>query len=176
MDARDRQRFFLSVFFFLSGFCFASWASRIPTIKTTFGYNDAELGTILLCMPISSLIGLPVSGWLVSRYDSRIPLIGRIYFTGHASISFIGFSNSSSRADRFCLSVCFRPALLNISMNTQAITLQKKFERRINGSFHGLWSTGGILGVGFSTLLVAMKTTMDIHLLIVADHNAYSLP
>src|SRR5688500_20254116 len=71
MELKNRQRFFLSLFFFLSGFCFASWASRIPTIKTNFGYNEAELGTILLFMPVSSLIGLPFSGWLVSRYDSR---------------------------------------------------------------------------------------------------------
>ncbi|HEY9487506.1 MAG TPA: MFS transporter, partial [Chryseosolibacter sp.] len=74
MDDKNKQRFFLSLFFFLSGFCFASWASRIPTIKTNFNYNEAELGTVLLFMPISSLIGLPLSGWLVSRYDSRIPL------------------------------------------------------------------------------------------------------
>jgi MFS family permease len=42
------------------------------------------------------------------------------------------------------------------------------FDRRINGSFHGLWSTGGIIGVGFSTLMVGLKVTMDIHLAIVA--------
>jgi MFS family permease len=167
MDERDRQRFFLSVFFFLSGFCFASWASRIPTIKTTFGYNEAELGTILLCMPISSLVGLPVSGWMVSRYDSRIPLSVAFILLA-ISISLIGFStNSFALIASICL-FAFALRLLNISMNTQAITLQKKFERRINGSFHGLWSTGGILGVGFSTLLIALKVTIDIHLLIVS--------
>ena len=54
MDLKHKQRFFLGVFFFLSGICFSSWASRIPTIKATFDYNDAELGSILLFMPISS--------------------------------------------------------------------------------------------------------------------------
>jgi MFS family permease len=57
---------------------------------------------------------------------------------------------------------------MNISLNTQAIHLQKQFDRKINGSFHGLWSTGGIAGVGFSTLLVALKIAMDIHLIIVS--------
>src|SRR5687767_3418739 len=74
MELKQKQRIFLSLFFFLSGVCFSTWASRIPTIKTNFGYNEAELGTLLLFMPISSLIGLPISGWLVSRFDSRIPL------------------------------------------------------------------------------------------------------
>src|SRR5687767_13828174 len=114
MDERDRQRFFLSIFFFLSGFCFASWASRIPTIKTTFGYNEAELGTILLCMPISSLVGLPVSGWMVSRYDSRIPLSVAFILLA-ISISFIGFStNSFGLIASICL-FAFALRLLNIS-------------------------------------------------------------
>lgn len=53
-------------------------------------------------------------------------------------------------------------------MNTQAIKLQKLFDRKINGSFHGLWSTGGIVGVGFSTMLVAMDVSIGVHLLIVS--------
>jgi hypothetical protein len=58
--------------------------------------------------------------------------------------------------------------IINISINTQAITLQKQFEKRINGAFHGLWSTGGIVGVGFSTLMVALGVSMAIHIAIVS--------
>lgn len=167
MDVRNSQRGFLSLFFFLSGFCFASWASRIPTIKTNFDYNEAELGTILLFMPISSLIGLPFSGWLVSRYDSRVPLTGGFLLLSLATWG-IGFAPTTPWliASISLLSFSFR--ILNISLNTQAIHLQKQFDRKINGSFHGLWSTGGIAGVGFSTLLVGLDINMGIHLSIVA--------
>lgn len=167
MEAKHRQRLILSIFFFLSGVCFSTWASRIPTVKTTFGYNEAELGTILLFMPISSLIGLPVSGWMVTRFDSRIPLTAS-FLTLSVALACIGFAGTTFL---LVVSIClfsFSLRLLNISMNTQAITLQKKFDRNINGSFHGLWSTGGIVGVGFSTALVALKVEMAIHLLMVA--------
>ena len=93
MELRNRQRLFLSIFFFISGVCFSSWASRIPTIKSAFGYNEAELGTVLLFMPISSLIGLPVSGWLVSRYDSRVPMSFAFVILALALMS-IGFATS----------------------------------------------------------------------------------
>ena len=53
-------------------------------------------------------------------------------------------------------------------MNTQAITVQKLFTKKINGSFHGFWSTGGIAGVAFSTLLLALNVSMQMHFLIVA--------
>ncbi len=167
MDSKDRHRFYLSIFFFLSGVSFSTWASRIPTIKDNFHLNEAELGTILLFMPISSLAGLPVSGWLVSRFDSRIPLAWGFVAMSVALI-FIGFAETRLAliASLCVFSFCMR--IFNISVNTQALTVQKLFERKINGSFHGLWSTGGIVGVGFSTLLVAMDVSMQIHLAIVS--------
>jgi hypothetical protein len=58
--------------------------------------------------------------------------------------------------------------IFNIAVNTQAITLQKQYNRKINGSFHGLWSTGGIIGVGFTTLLISLKVAIVPHLLMVS--------
>ncbi|HET6541618.1 MAG TPA: MFS transporter, partial [Chryseolinea sp.] len=166
MDLKNRQRIFLSVFFFVSGVCFSSWASRIPTIKTFLGYNEAELGTILLFMPLSSLIGLPVSGWLIARYDSRIPMSFAFVVLALALLS-IGFATTGFVLITSLCVFAFSMRVLNISMNTQAIALQKLFDRKINGSFHGLWSTGGIVGVGFSTLMVALNVSISNHLLMV---------
>lgn len=167
MDLKERQRFFLGLFFFMSGFVFASWASRIPTIKANFGYNEAELGTILLFMPVSSLIGLPFSGWLVSRFDSRIPLTAGLMVLSLAILA-IGFASTTPWLVTAISLLSFSFRILNISLNTQALHLQKQFDRKINGSFHGLWSTGGIAGVGFCTLLVGLEVSMDVHLAIVA--------
>lgn len=167
MDLRNKQRIALSTYFFLSGICFASWASRIPTIKEFFGFNDAELGTVLLAMPISSLIGLPISGWLVSKFDSRKPLIVSFIFFCF-SLIFIGYAKTTFL---FVLAICifsFCMRVLNIAINTQSLTLQKKFEKSIVGSFHGLWSLGGLFGVLFSTLMIKMKISMEIHLLIIS--------
>lgn len=165
-SSHTQQRFSLSVFFFLSGFCFSSWASRIPTIKTFFGFNEAELGTILLFMPISSLVGLPISGWLVSKYDSRVPLMAAFISVG-VSIALIGFSTSTFALIASLCLFSFSMRILNIAVNTQAITIQKMYTRNINGSFHGLWSTGGIAGIAFSTILISLHVAMNIHLAIV---------
>ncbi|CAN5487450.1 MFS transporter [soil metagenome] len=163
MNQNSQYRFFLSVFFFLSGFSFSSWASRIPTIKTAFDLNEAELGTILLAMPISSLIGLPISGWLVSRFDSRIPLSAALVIHVVALI-FIGLANTTFTLVAAVCVFAFSMRIFNIALNTQALTLQKQYHKKINGSFHGLWSTGGITGVGFTTLLVALNVPIIPHL------------
>lgn len=164
---KNSQRFYLSVYFFLSGICFSTWTSRIPTIKTFFDYNDAELGTVLLFMPISSLVGLPLSGWLVSRFDSRQPMAGALLFMTLALVV-IGWAPTT-----FILicGVClfsFSMRIMNIAVNTQSLTLQKQFDRKITGTFHGLWSTGGIAGVGISTLFVWLDVSMGIHLSVIA--------
>ncbi|KEQ30756.1 MFS transporter [Pedobacter antarcticus] len=167
MISKSKHRIFLSLFFFMSGFSFATWASRIPTIKTAFGFNEAELGAILLAMPVGSLIGLPISGWLVAKYNSRVPLaIG--YGLNALSLALIGFTQQTYSLVIAVVLFAFTTRIFNISVNTQAITLQQQFEQKIIGSFHGFWSTGGIAGVAFSTLLIALNISLQLHLVIVA--------
>ena len=167
MEKKTRQRIALSVFFFLSGLCYSSWASRIPTIKTALDINEAELGSLLFIMPISSLVGLPISGWLVSKFDSRCPLF--IAFLFHAAALFmIGQAARMPLLIGSMIFFAFFMRIFNIAMNTQSITLQKNYDKKINGSFHGLWSLGGIAGVGFTTLMIALEVRIQIHLLIVA--------
>jgi MFS family permease len=167
MISKSKQRVFLSLAFFLAGFSFASWASRIPTIKMAFDFNDAELGSILLAMPVGSLLGLPISGWLVSKYNSRVPLtVG--YALNTLSLALIGFTHSVPALVGAVLLFSFTTRIFNISVNTQAITLQKRFEHKIMGSFHGFWSTGGIFGILFATLMLELNVSLHIHFLIVA--------
>jgi MFS family permease len=167
MQERDRQRIFLSAYFFLSGVCFSTWASRIPTIKTYFNYSDAELGTVLLAMPLSSLAGLPFSSWLVSHYDSRVPALFS-FISLAISLALIG---SAPTTFTLVAAVClfsFSLRITNIAINTQSISVQRKFDKKITGSLHGLWSTGGIAGVGICTIFVALDIPMSIHMGVIA--------
>lgn len=163
MEIKKQQRVALSTIFFLSGFCFSSWASRIATIKSFFDFNEAELGNLLMVLPISSLIGLPISTWLVSRFNSRIPLLFS-FISYSLALLFIGFAKNQLVLIGAIALFAFSMRILNIAMNTQAITLQNKFNKKINGSFHGLWSLGGIVGVGFSSLLIKLKVGIETHL------------
>ncbi|MFC6998016.1 MFS transporter [Rufibacter roseus] len=168
MQSILKQRVALSVFFFLSGFSFSSWASRIPTIKSILDLNEAELGSVLLAMPVSSLIGLPISGWLVSKFETRQPLAAGFLLNSFC-LAAIAFATTTMSLVLVLFLYSLSMRIFNISMNTQAITLQKLSDKKINGSFHGLWSSGGIAGVGFTTLLVSFGVDIVPHLLIVAS-------
>jgi hypothetical protein len=49
---KKRIRLAVALFYFCMGLCFASWASRIPDIKTSLHLSDATLGSILFALPV----------------------------------------------------------------------------------------------------------------------------
>lgn len=172
MNADSRQRVSLSFFFFLLGFGFASWASRIPSIKTNFDFNEAELGNLLLAMPISSMIGLPISGWLVSRFNSRIPLFVAFLFFA-ISLAGIGYASNLGQLVIAVSAFSFCMRIANISVNTQSLALQQQRSKKIIGSFHGLWSLGGLAGALFSTVMVKLQVPMKEHFFYVAVFSVF---
>lgn len=117
-------------------------------------------------MPIASLIGLPLSGWLVSNFNSRTPLTVSIIITSLA-LSAIGFSQNIYQLSAAIFIFSFTLRVVNISINTQAVTLQQRHHKPVSGTFHGLWSVGGITGVALSTLLISFKISIGYHLLLV---------
>ena len=163
----QKERIALSAYFLLSGICFSSWASRIPTLKTIYQLTEGDLGNLLMILPASALIGIPLSGFLVAKFDSRIPMqIASILFIVSLFSLSWGLSLLGISISLFFFSIALR--IINISINTQSISVQQKFEKKIIGSFHGVWSIGGIVGVLFSTIMLNCEISIFWHFLYVA--------
>ncbi len=132
----------IGIFFFLQGTVFATWTAHIPDIKETLHLSDALLGTILFCFPLGQLVSVPLSGYLVQRFSSRKVLlcVALLY-----PLSLVGIGLMPSRwslaAMLFFLGAVAN--LHNLSVNTQAVSLEKRYGRSIIGTFHGLWSLAG---------------------------------
>ncbi len=162
-----KNRIALGTFFFITGLRFASWACRIPNIQDSLHLNNAALGSVLLLLPIGSMIGLPISGYMVTKFGSRnmllvatfalvAPMIGiGLSTTGWmlaANLFFFGLTNN----------------LMNISVNTQAVMVEKQYGRSIMASFHGLWSLGGFAGVGLGTLMIGLSVNPLKHFIFIS--------
>ena len=59
---RKKQRWFITVFFFISGILSASWSSRIPDIQQKLQLSNAALGTVLFALPAGLVVGLSFVG------------------------------------------------------------------------------------------------------------------
>lgn len=120
-----------------------------------------------MVMPASAIIGIPLSGWLISKFDSRIPL-RYASFLYVISLVLIGFTNSLAAVIAALVIFSISLRVINISINTQSIALQEKFTKKIVGSFHAIWSMGGILGVLISTIMLHFDVSMQWHFVTIA--------
>jgi MFS family permease len=143
------RRIILSGYFFLTGICFSSWASRIPDIKMHLGLSDGAFGGLLFFLPIGSFLGIPISGSLTAKHGSKkIVTIAAILYP--LALISLGLANNITFL-AICLFVFgMMGNLFNVSVNTQAANLSKFFDKSITSTFHGFWSlagfTGGLLG------------------------------
>lgn len=167
MTILQQRRIALGSLFFLAGLCFASWASRIPDIQLKFQLSEAQLGTLLLGLPVGSLIALPAAGWLVHRFGSRIVIllsgIGYLVF-----LPLIGFSQSIWMLVPVVIVYGMIGNMMNISLNTQALGLEDEYGRSILASFHGLWSLAGFTGAGIGALMIYLDVLPEFHYLVIS--------
>jgi MFS family permease len=153
-----------AVFFFLSGFGYASWASRIPTIQHQLHLNEAQLGGILFAMPVGLLLTLPITGQLLSKHSSRrIMFFGSLFFS--VVLAGIGFAGSVWQLvlALFCFGVSRN--LFNISTNAQAVAVQALYDKSIMANFHGIWSLAGFAGAAVGYFMVYYNIGPNWHLL-----------
>ncbi len=153
-----------AVYFFISGFGYSSWTSRIPGIKESLKLNDAHFGTLLFMMPVGLILTMPFTGKLLDHFKSRtIMLIGAIVYNGVlACIGFCGYTWMLGIALFFFGS---SRNMMNLSMNAQAIGVQALYNRSIMSSFHAVWSMAGFAGAAFGYLMVTLNIIPAWHLL-----------
>ena len=162
MNVLQRRRLAVGAFFFLTGLCFSSWASRIPDFQRMFGLSEGQLGTLLLGMPAGSLIALPLAAWSVYRFGSRyVVLIGMSLYI--LSLVSLGFATTSFQLALLVIVVGVIGNVMNISLNTQALTIEKDYGRSILSSFHGSWSLAGFVGAGIGAGMVFLDFSPLIH-------------
>jgi len=150
-----RSRAAVSAIFFINGVVLASWVPHIPAVKARHAMSDGELGIVLLSMAVGAVCALPIAGWLVGRAGSRLvtsaaaialclalplPLLSPNVLLLSLSLVVLGACN----------------ATLDVSMNAQAVAVERGYGRAIMSSFHGLFSLGGLVGAGMAGGVMAL--------------------
>ena len=161
-----RIRLSIFYFYFIMGLIFASWASRIPDIKSSLNLNDGQLGQVLFAMPLGQLLMMVVSGYLVNKFGSRIILITAMTLYAMA-LTLIPQANSFIQLFLVLFLFGITSNMANIAVNTQAVSLEALYKRNIMSSFHGLWSLGGLTGGILGAVFAETKFSIFTHLVII---------
>jgi MFS family permease len=155
-----------AVFFFISGFSYSAWASRIPTIKHSMHLSEAQLGGILFALPVGLMITMPLTNYLLGRYTSRaIMLLGALSF--NLMLCFVGFASVPWQLVVILLGFGSSRNLFNVSTNAQAVSVQRLYDKSIITTFHGIWSVAGFAGAALGFVMVSFNIAPNWHLPVV---------
>jgi MFS family permease len=165
--ARRNYRIAVSSLFFLSGLCFSSWAARIPSIQQNLQLSDAGLGAVLLALPIGLMVSLPLAGWVVAKFGSKIIVISAAILYA-CTLPFIGFAKETWQLMAVLFMFGLGGNLLNIAMNTQGVGVEAIYGRSILASLHGIWSLAGFTGAAIGTFMISQHIEPYSHFLMIS--------
>jgi predicted MFS family arabinose efflux permease len=152
------------VVFLTHALLFASWTARIPQVKARLGLSDASLGLALFGAPVGSVAAMVVTGWLLLRLGSRRMV--QLTLAGYC-LTGLGVGLAGSQLQLFTALALWGvfQGSLDVSMNTQGISVERAVGRPIMSGFHGAWSIGGFTGAGLGALAVAAAVPLTGQLL-----------
>jgi MFS family permease len=156
----------IAALFFVNGFSFATWVSRIPAVQQALGLTAGSLGLALAGVGAGSLVAMPVTGWLIARVGSRpITTIATLA----CSITVMTPMLASNAAVLGITLFLFGAALgsMDVAMNAQGVELEHRYHRPIMAAFHAFYSLGGMAGAAIGGVIAARGVTVGQHFTIV---------
>ncbi|MHC1478661.1 MFS transporter [Frateuria aurantia] len=133
--------------FLLCGVVAASWAPLVPYAQTRLSLNNGQLGLLLLAPGCGSLLAMPLSGHLISRFGSRRILLWAFVLT----IPCLPMLALAGATWLLALALAVFGAALGtvaVGINDQAAEVERISARPWMSSFHAFFSGGALLGAG----------------------------
>lgn len=141
--------------FFICGFLLAAWVSRIPAIKTHLGLDTGELGLVFLGGPVGLVSAMPLTGAAIAHMGSRW-VVTMASFGCALALPLLALASSGWALALVLFIFGFFNAAMDISMNAQAVEVERRHGKPIMSSFHALFSLGGLIGAALGGAAAAV--------------------
>lgn len=119
-------------------------------------HDEGALGLLLLCMGVGSIIAMPMTALLTSRFGCRL-----VITVSASGLCLILPVLTVVDAPWIMASVLMLFGIvmgcMSVAMNLQALLVERREGRALMSGFHAMFSLGGILGSGAIALLLALK-------------------
>ncbi len=153
----------LALLFLADGTGFGLWAAHVPVFKQNLHLTNGGLSTVLLSLVGGAIVTMPVAGQMISHFGSRrvVRVVSLAYFAMLACLA-----QASSHAMLMLCAALFGGAkgAFDVSINAQAVALERRFHRSSQSLLQGCWSLGGLFGAGVTSLLLKHGQTLRFNL------------
>jgi MFS family permease len=163
--------------FFVSGFGFASWASRIPSVRAGLDLDPQRLGLLLLSVAAGSVVAMPMSGPVITRVGARrtTAAMGMLFGLALAAVA-LGYLSGVWPVAVALAVLGFGNGTWDVAMNVHGARAERESGRSIMPRFHAAWSLGSVTGALLGAALVAASVPVTAHLLGAAVFVGVSVP
>ncbi len=144
------------------GFLFGNWVTWIPYVKQKFGLDDAQLGLLLLSLPLASTLTNPLSTVIINRFGMRATTIWGLVAMALAyslpvNVPYLWMT--SAALGMMGIGIAFT----NVAMNTCVTSIERQDGIFIMSTSHGMFSGGGMLGSALASVLMGFKVPPAVH-------------
>jgi predicted MFS family arabinose efflux permease len=142
--------------FWVAGFGVAAWAPLVPFAKQRLQVGDGQLGLLLLCLGIGSVLAMSRTGPLCARYGSKpvilaggagmvllLPMLAVLSAPWAMAVALLGFGAALGSLD--------------VAVNVHATEVERDADRPLMSGFHALFSVGGLAGSAVVTLMLSLS-------------------
>ncbi|ULQ53130.1 MFS transporter [Flavihumibacter fluvii] len=142
--------------FALGSLLLGIWAAAIPQIKTRLGFSDATLGLTLLLAPVGALTGVIVSSYLFKKIS-----VGKWLLAGNILYCFVFILQVAAINPVMLWISLFLTGLIGflngVSTNAVIDLLEKRENRHLMSTSHGMYSAGGFVSAGLAAIFYSFQ-------------------
>ncbi|WP_193776579.1 MFS transporter [Streptomyces sp. E2N166] len=157
-----RGQLAIAALFLSLGFQYATWAARIPAVKSDLGLTAAEVGVLLMAAGVGAAVSFPVVAWLMRRLGSR-----RLALLSQLGLALLLLALAAApNYPAALLVMCVDGVLvgcLNVSMNAQGAALETRHERNTMAKLHATFSAGSLLAALLASGMTAATGSVGAH-------------
>lgn len=176
-QAVRRASFAVFAVFFLSGFAFSGWASRLPAVRDALGFTPAQMGVLLLALAVGSVCALPMSGLVVQRLGATrtvqaagtTAVVGLLVAVGSVTLGVVW----STAVGLVAYGV--GTAIWDAAMNLEGAAVEQRLGRAVMPRYHAGFSFGTMGGAGLGALAAALGVPLGVHLGVVLTATIVAL-
>jgi MFS family permease len=178
-DPFRRAQTAIAALFFLLGFQYATWASRLPAIATRLHLTSAGIGVLLLACGVGAAGSFPLVAFLMRHLGSRrVSYLSALFLGLCLPLLIVAPSYPVTLVVIYCDGVAC--ACLDVAMNAQGAALEVKYQRTAMARLHATFSAGSLcaalLASGVSKLTPAPWEHFSVATVIVVLLVVYSGP
>jgi predicted MFS family arabinose efflux permease len=178
-DPFRREQAAIASLFFLLGFQYATWASRLPAIAVRLHITTVGIGILLLACGVGGASSFPLVAFLIRKLGSRrVSCLAALFLASCLPLLILAPGYPVTLVIIYCDGVAV--ACLDVAMNAQGAALEVKYQRTTMARLHATFSAGSLcaalLASGVSKLTPGLWAHFSVATVIMMALVGYSGP